>query len=118
MPRLLSTPFVLISLLAIFAPYLFTYLVPIRIKYTVVGFSRPRDQIKNIHGEQLKHIPDTPLCEDLHLHELSGLLFTACGSVDQGLDIRRNWFPPLGLLDVKHSKKQKGSIVVIDPKVC
>ena len=114
MPRVLSVLSAIGTILAIFAAYLYPSL---RTKAIVVGVTRPRDQIVNNHGDGLRHIPDTPYCEDLHLHEPSGLLFTACADPKSNLDARRHWFPPIGLLDADYAKQQKGSIVVIDPEV-
>lgn len=112
MPRGLSTPVVIVTFLIIFAS---RFYAPLKTKYIVAGFSRPRDQIVNIHGDQLVKIPNTSHCEDLHYHEPSNKLITACQNT-KVKNARRGWFPPLGLFDVKHSKVQ-GSLVVIDPTV-
>lgn len=106
-------PLLIVTFLGIFAARLYE---PIKAKYHVVGFSRPRDSITNLHGERLVEIPHTPQCEDLHHHLPSGLLFTACED-QKDYDARRHWFPPLAHFDASHATGQ-GKIVVIDPKVC
>ncbi|KYK53990.1 serum paraoxonase/arylesterase family protein [Drechmeria coniospora] len=59
---------------------------------------------------------DTRHCEDLHYHEPSGLLFTACESESGGVS-RHSWFPPLCLFDdAKAASTSRGSFKVIDPK--
>lgn len=112
MPRGLFAPVVVVTFLVVFASRLYA---PLKTKYIVAGFSRPRDEIVNVHGEQLVKIPNTSHCEDLHYHEPSNKLITACQNT-KAPNARRGWFPPLGLFDVKHSKVQ-GSLVVIDPTV-
>jgi hypothetical protein len=64
---------------------------PIALRAKVLGATRPLSGFKNIHGEELRVIPNTLICEDLHLHKESGLLYTACeGSYED----RFKWFPP------------------------
>lgn len=72
------------ALLAVFfAVLLFPFFGPLKQRLTVFGVTRDIDSIINIHGDGFRVIPDTVQCEDLHLHEESGLLFTACqGSED------------------------------------
>jgi hypothetical protein len=64
---------------------------PIALRAEVLGATRPLSSFKNIHGEELRIIPDTLICEDLHLHKESGLLFTAC---EGNYEDRFKWFPP------------------------
>jgi hypothetical protein len=89
---------------------------PVKLRAEVIGLVRPLSSIRNIHGEDLRAIPNTVQCEDLHVHEPSGLLFTAC----QGTSAERfSWFPPLTTFkDHKAAEQSHGSIYVIDPKVC
>jgi hypothetical protein len=72
------------ALLAVFfAVLLFPFFGPLTQRLAVLGVTRDIDSIINIHGEGFRVIPDTVQCEDLHLHEASGMLFTACqGSED------------------------------------
>ena len=65
---------------------------------------------------EVRKIPHTKHCEDVHLHAASNLLFTAC----EGHDSQRfAWFPPLANFgDPTAALKVQGSIKVIDPSVC
>jgi hypothetical protein len=58
-------------------------------------------------------IEDTIHCEDLHHYRPANLLFTACEDLK---DTRFDWFPGLGHLDAEAAGR--GSIHVVDPKVC
>jgi hypothetical protein len=58
-------------------------------------------------------IEDTVHCEDLHHYRPANLLFTACEDLK---DTRFDWFPGLAHLDPKAAGR--GSIHVVDPKVC
>jgi len=70
-------------LVVFFAVLLFPFFGPFTQRLAVLGVTRDLDSIINIHGDGFRVIPDTVQCEDLHLHEQSGLLFTACqGSED------------------------------------
>jgi hypothetical protein len=102
---------ILIALLALVGSFLYR---EVKLRLTVLGFTRPQSSIKNIHGEELRIIPNTMLCEDLHYHETSGLLFTAC---EGDATPRGHWFPGLAHLS-EPSKAGRGTINVIDPKVC
>ena len=64
---------------------------PIALRVKVLGVSRGFGTIANIHGEELRVIPDTLYCEDLHHHLPSGLLF---GASEDNADDRWKWFPP------------------------
>lgn len=59
-------------------------------------------------------IENTINCEDLHHHEPSGLIFTAC---EDYVGSRLAWFPPLEHFHDPSTKKMKGKLQVIDPKV-
>ncbi|MCJ1358095.1 MAG: hypothetical protein MMC33_008093 [Icmadophila ericetorum] len=87
---------------------------PLSLRAEVLGLLRPHDSIQNVHGEDLKIIPDTVQCEDLHHHLPSGLLFAACqGSEDE----RFSWFPPLAnFKDHNAAEKSQGGLYVVDPK--
>ncbi|KAF4949190.1 hypothetical protein FSARC_13562 [Fusarium sarcochroum] len=80
---------------------------------TVMGvFREPANTI--VAAEDFITIEDTAVCEDLHLHQHSGLLFAAC---DDSYEARFSWFPALGVLhDPLSATKVRGSIHVIDPK--
>ena len=77
---------------------------------TVLGvFRQPVPTI--IEDGNLITIPDTMLCEDVHLHKSSNILFTAC---EDSYESRFSWFPGLGVLH--DPRKMRGSLHVIDPK--
>lgn len=75
---------ILVSLAALFYK-------PITLRVEVLGLTRPLNKIQNVHGEDLRMIPDTLYCEDLHYHEHSHLLF---GASEEKLETRWKWFPP------------------------
>jgi hypothetical protein len=85
---------------------------PINRLTTVLGvFREPANTI--VEDGNFVTIQDTMLCEDLHLHKSSGLLFTAC---EDSYESRFSWFPGLGVLhDPLTASKARGSIHVIDP---
>ncbi|MCJ1435831.1 hypothetical protein MMC27_005207 [Xylographa pallens] len=89
---------------------------PIKLRAVVLGFTRSQASIQNIHGEDLKVIPNTVQCEDLHHHLPSGLLFAAC----QGRSAERfAWFPASTLgnfRDPNAAADSQGGLFVIDPK--
>ena len=64
---------------------------PISVRIEVLGLTRSLTKIHNIHGQDLRLLPDTLHCEDLHYHEHSHLLFSAS---QEKPDTRRLWFPP------------------------
>ena len=73
---------------------------PVTVRLEVLGFTRPWDKIRNIHGEAFRIIPDTLYCEDLHYHEPSGLLF---GASEEKVGGRAEWFPPFVIRLIHHS---------------
>ncbi|MCJ1380675.1 hypothetical protein MMC17_003783 [Xylographa soralifera] len=109
-PVTLPTFFVAI---AAFAALLYN---PIKLRAEVFGFTRSQVSIQNIHGEDLKVIPNTVQCEDLHHHLPSGLLFAGC----QGRPAERfSWFPAStkgNFRDPKAAADSQGGLFVIDPK--
>ena len=64
---------------------------PVTLRVEVLGFTRPLDKLRNIHGEDFRIISDSLYCEDLHYHEPSGLLF---GASEEKPESRFEWFPP------------------------
>jgi len=76
-----------------------------------------RTKIENLPARApMVGVSDSIHCEDLHYHAPSGLLFTAC---EDNAETRFKWFPPLGNVDDPELGAQsKGSIHIIDPKVC
>ncbi|KAG6030471.1 hypothetical protein E4U41_000092 [Claviceps citrina] len=80
----------------------------------VLGVWRQNAKTTVADPQDFRVIPDTVHCEDLHYHEPSNLLFTAC----EGNELTRQaWFPGLALLgDPATGLKAQGSIEVIDPR--
>lgn len=64
---------------------------PLTLRMEVLGLRRPQSSIANIHGEDLRVIPNTHYCEDLHYHSPSNLLFAAS---EPNIENRWIWFPP------------------------
>ncbi|KAM0456741.1 hypothetical protein ACHAPV_007031 [Trichoderma viride] len=59
-------------------------------------------------------IDGTTHCEDLHYHESTSLIFTACEGF-QGA--RLKWFPPIDhFFEPSHPELVKGNLQIIDPK--
>nr|QCC30367.1 TAPON1-like protein [Trichoderma atroviride] len=59
-------------------------------------------------------IEGTTHCEDLHHHESTGLIFTACEGFKGA---RLKWFPPIDhFFEPSHPELVKGNLQVIDPK--
>ncbi|KAI1387745.1 calcium-dependent phosphotriesterase [Hypoxylon trugodes] len=85
---------------------------PVKQQITVLGLLRPLESWQNVHGIENHIIQDTIACEDLHYHEQSGLLYSAC----QGDLVKAaGWFPGAWSLDYPKNPAS-GSLVVIDPK--
>lgn len=76
---------VVFGLLVIFGSFLYK---PFELRYRVLGMNR---KVTNLHGEELRIIPDTVHVEDLHYHEPSGLLF---GASEENADCHWKWWPP------------------------
>ena len=73
----------------------------------------------NVHGcdGQLRSIPGTRHCEDMHYHPRSGLLFAACEGPQSP---RFRWNPPAAHFDEPESVptgEGRGGLVVVNPKV-
>ncbi|KAI1411108.1 calcium-dependent phosphotriesterase [Hypoxylon sp. FL1857] len=85
---------------------------PIKREATVIGLFRPLSSWQNVHGIENRVIPDTVACEDLHYHEPSGLLYSACAG---DMEKAAGWFPGAGSLDYPENPGY-GTFVVIDPK--
>lgn len=64
-------------------------------------------------GQGPIYIDDTIHCEDVHHYRPANLLFTACEDVKE---TRFKWFP--GLVHLEPSSPARGSIHIVDPKVC
>lgn len=101
-------------LVLFFAVLLYPFYGPVKQRITVLGITRPYDKIVNIHGQDLRLIPNTVQCEDLHLHKESGMLFTACQGAEDTTG-RYKWFPPLEKFNTEGINQ--GSFYVVDPKV-
>lgn len=63
---------------------------PLKRQAAIVGYTRPLDSWKNVHGIENRAIEDTMACEDLHYHEPSGMLYSAC--MDD-MEKASGWFP-------------------------
>ncbi|KHN94092.1 serum paraoxonase/arylesterase family protein [Metarhizium album ARSEF 1941] len=107
-PSLASSGAILI--VAILAAFFYAAELP-RAK-VVLGFGRRQNRTVITNPNDFHAIPDTVHCEDLHYHEPSNLLFTACEDTE---DTRYAWFPPLAHLDDPNvGLKAQGSIKIID----
>ncbi|UNI21303.1 hypothetical protein JDV02_007304 [Purpureocillium takamizusanense] len=107
------------------APYLVSLLLVALVAYlvgptahqtaVVFGFFRRPGRTVLAAGRTLSLIEQTTHCEDLHHHQASGLLFTAC---ENDATVRHRWFPPLTILDSPEvlTNATRGTLKVIDPK--
>ncbi|KAI0178630.1 calcium-dependent phosphotriesterase [Hypoxylon sp. FL1284] len=85
---------------------------PLKRDATMLGLFRPLDSWQNVHGNENRFIDGTVACEDLHYHEPSGMLYSACMG---DLEIAAGWFPGAGSLD--HPERPGyGTFVYINPK--
>lgn len=110
--NLVLTP-VIILLAAIFAGYI--NITSFTRGPKVLGLFRQQNRTLLTAAHDFVTIPDTTFCEDLHYHEKSGLLFTAC---ELSESVRYSWFPPLGNFDDPSAAlSSQGRIQVIDPAV-
>lgn len=81
----------------------------------VLGFGREKASTIVTNSKDFYAIPDTVHCEDIHYHEPSNLLFTACEGNEA---TRYAWFPGLAHFDDPTvGLKAQGAIEVIDPRV-
>ncbi|KAI2626995.1 calcium-dependent phosphotriesterase [Hypomontagnella submonticulosa] len=85
---------------------------PVKRGVVVLGFLRPIESWQNVHGIENRVIEDTVACEDLHYHEPSGMLYSACGG---DLEKAATWFPGAGSLGHPENAGY-GSLVLINPK--
>ncbi|CAM1506050.1 Fc.00g056910.m01.CDS01 [Cosmosporella sp. VM-42] len=75
-------------------------------------FRTPANSVPNPSPDVVT-IEGTTHCEDLHYHEASKLLFTAC---EESEVTRYSWFPPLGNFDDSLTVlRSQGSIKIISP---
>ncbi|QPG98865.1 hypothetical protein C2857_000230 [Epichloe festucae Fl1] len=108
----LSPSNVFVLLVAVVAALIYTAELPRT--SVVLGFWRTNANTILTDPSDFQTIPDTFQCEDVHYHEPSNLLFTAC---EGSQDTRQAWFPGLAHLDDPAAGlKAQGSIEVIDPR--
>lgn len=102
--------------LFLLAALVFYAYAPIKQRLVTLGVLRKSSSIQNIHGSELRIIPDTRHCEDLHFWPGSGLLYTACEGKDSP---RMRWFPPMTVFDEVpvETGVATGSLYVLDPDV-
>ncbi|GAO16352.1 hypothetical protein UVI_02049910 [Ustilaginoidea virens] len=80
----------------------------------LLGIWRENRSTVIANANDLHVFPDTIYCEDIHHHEPSGLLFTACEATES---LRYSWFPGLSHLnDPVAASESQGTIDVIDPQ--
>ncbi|KAL7797370.1 hypothetical protein V8C37DRAFT_308525 [Trichoderma ceciliae] len=103
----LSITFVL---LAVILGYAYNFHVK-RVIY-VFGVFRKPERTEVAPGDYVV-IDSTINCEDMHYHEPSGFIFTACEDYKGS---RLTWFPPLGHFGDAPISRMKGKLQVIDPK--
>ncbi|KAI1777336.1 calcium-dependent phosphotriesterase [Hypoxylon cercidicola] len=85
---------------------------PLKHTATVMGLFRPLHSWQNLHGMENHFIDGTIACEDLHYHEHSAMLYSACaGNAEKAA----GWFPGAGSLDHPENPPY-GTLVVINPK--
>lgn len=81
---------------------------------TILGiFRKPSPAVVAADEMLFRRIDDTMQCEDLHYYQPVNKLFAAC---EDSMLPRFEWMPPMG--NFKKPSKARGSIHVIDPKVC
>ncbi|KAM4057363.1 hypothetical protein HRG_014398 [Hirsutella rhossiliensis] len=102
----------LVLLLAVLGSY--TYGTSLRRMTLVLGVFRTPASQDSIQPKDVSIIGNTLHCEDLHYHEASKLLFTACEDVES---TRYSWFPPLANFNnPTAASKARGNIRIIDPR--
>ncbi|KAI5302998.1 hypothetical protein KEM56_000135 [Ascosphaera pollenicola] len=101
--RILTIAAILIALIA----------QPLYERIVVLGFFRTPvpTEIKDPETD-VKKIPNTAFCEDVHYYHPGDVLFTSC---EDDADVRFSWFPP-GVNFNEPAKAGMGSLKVIDPK--
>ncbi len=112
--RSIVTPFSVSLLLAALVAYLLGPTA--RQTAVVLGFFRSPANTVLAADQTLSVLEGTTHCEDLHYHQASGLLFTAC---EDDAAKRHRWFPPLAHFDDPDilTSTARGSLRVIDPEV-
>lgn len=87
---------------------------PVMVHLTKIGgpFLTPNPTVLG-PGQGPVYIEDTLHCEDVHHYRPANLLFTACEDLKH---TRFDWFPGLAHLEPKAAGR--GSIHVVNPKVC
>lgn len=76
-----------VIVVGVFSALLYT---PVKQEAIIMGLFRPLESWQNVHGIENRVIENTVACEDIHYHESSGMLYTACMR-----DIAKaaGWFP-------------------------
>ncbi|RFU73114.1 serum paraoxonase arylesterase family [Trichoderma arundinaceum] len=101
-----------IVLLAVLLGYVYNNSHVQRIIYVSGIFRKP--ERTEVAPEDYVVIDNTLHCEDMHYHEPSGLIFTAC---EDHKGSRLRWFPPLGHFADPQTARMKGKLQIIDPKI-
>ncbi|KAL7923340.1 hypothetical protein ACQKWADRAFT_290627 [Trichoderma austrokoningii] len=100
-----------VVLLAVLLGYVYNSFVQRSIY--VLGVFRQPESTELAPGE-FKAIEGTTHCEDLHYHESTGFIFTACEGFKGS---RLKWFPPIDhFSEPSNPGLDKGNLQVIDPK--
>ncbi|KAK6825312.1 hypothetical protein PG987_012806 [Apiospora arundinis] len=108
----LRTPSIAVGLISVFLAYL--YGTQVYRQLTIVGVFRTPANTHVSADDTVVVIEGTKHCEDLHWHDPSQLLFTACEGPQT---TRWSWWPPLANHDDPTAlQNARGSLVVIDPK--
>lgn len=102
---------IVVALLAVLLGYVYNFHVR-RVIYVAGVFRRP-ERTELAPGDYVV-IDNTTNCEDLHYHEPSGFIFTAC---EDHKGSRLEWFPPIGHFGDPDVARMKGRLQIIDPKV-
>ncbi|PKS12582.1 hypothetical protein jhhlp_000790 [Lomentospora prolificans] len=103
------------TLVALLAVFIATTYGPDAFRaFKTLGVRRHLENTVIANAADFVKIEDTAQCEDVHFHETSGLLFTAC---EDTVVPRSKWFPPLAnFADPGVVGNAQGSIHIIDPK--
>ncbi|KAK8130340.1 hypothetical protein PG999_002720 [Apiospora kogelbergensis] len=108
----LRTPSLAVGLLSVFLAYL--YGTQVYRQLTIFGVFRTPTNTHISADDTVVVIEGTKHCEDLHWHDPSQLLFTAC---EGSQTTRWAWWPPLANHDDPTALKDvRASLVVINPK--
>ncbi|KAL7951351.1 hypothetical protein V8C42DRAFT_303841 [Trichoderma barbatum] len=99
-----------VVLLAVLLGYVYNFYVQ-RIIYVSGVFRQP--ERTELAPKDYVVVENTINCEDLHYHEPSGLIFTAC---EDYIGSRLAWFPPIEHFSNPSTSKMNGKLQVIDPK--